>query len=219
MVDNVEVIDDFIAQEDFDKIQQLLMGKNFPWYSNTGAAPALWQDTRHQTIMVGKPGGLPDRPDLTHGEPDTYNFQFIHSFYVPWMDVGYQSVYSDYFPILFPILRKLPIRALWRIKANMVPRQDKYIIHGHHLDITHYDEFQEAKGHLLGVDISPEEYKFASKTAVFYVNNNNGHTIFADGTKVDSVANRITIFDAQELHSGTSCTDMKCRVSINFNYF
>jgi len=56
-------------------------------------------------------------------------------------------------------------------------------------------------------------------TAILYMNTNNGYTKFEDGTKVESVANRMITFPANMKHSGTSCTDEKTRVVINFNYF
>jgi len=86
------------------------------------------------------------------------------------------------------------------------------------VDITHYDEFQEAKGHLLGVDISPEEYMFASKTAIFYVNNNNGGTRFEDDTFVESVRNRALLFTGKIAHETVTQTDTNFRFNININY-
>ena len=55
-------------------------------------------------------------------------------------------------------------------------------------------------------------------TSIFYINDNNGHTLFEDGTKVESVANRLITFPTDVSHTGTSCTDEKIRVVINFNY-
>ena len=56
-------------------------------------------------------------------------------------------------------------------------------------------------------------------TSIFYVNTNNGYTEFEDGTKIESVANRMVTFPTNLKHRGTSCTDEKIRVVINFNYF
>ena len=56
-------------------------------------------------------------------------------------------------------------------------------------------------------------------TSIFYVNTNNGYTEFEDGTKVESVENRLVTFSLNMKHRGTSCTDEKTRVVINFNYF
>ena len=50
------------------------------------------------------------------------------------------------------------------------------------------------------------------------MNTNNGYTKFEDGTKVESVANRLVTFPASMMHTGTSCTDKKIRIVINFNY-
>ena len=51
------------------------------------------------------------------------------------------------------------------------------------------------------------------------MNTNDGYTEFEDGTKVESVANRLVTFPANLKHTGTSCTDEKTRIVINFNYF
>ena len=56
-------------------------------------------------------------------------------------------------------------------------------------------------------------------TAIFYINSNNGYTIFKDTKeKVKSVPNRLLKFDTRMKHSGVSSTDEKRRVVINFNY-
>ena len=56
------------------------------------------------------------------------------------------------------------------------------------------------------------------KTSVFYVNTNNGGTIFQNGKKAISKANRLVEFDSHQSHAGVDCTDQKVRVVINFNY-
>ena len=78
---------------------------------------------------------------------------------------------------------------------------------------NHENEF-----HVDGPSLSEEKLK-QSSTSIFYVNTNNGYTKFEDGTKVESVANRMVTFPANMKHTGTSCTDEKIRVVINFNYF
>ena len=65
---------------------------------------------------------------------------------------------------------------------------------------------------------NPEKLKQWT-TAIFYINTNNGYTEFEDGTRVESVANRIVNFPANLKHRGTRCTDQKIRIVINFNYF
>ena len=50
-----------------------------------------------------------------------------------------------------------------------------------------------------------DEEKF--KTAVFYCNTNNGSTMFGNGKKVESKANRAVVFDGRTPHCGVDCTD------------
>jgi hypothetical protein len=119
------------------------------------------------------------------------NFQFIHWFY------RHYHGRSEHLIKLDPILSKLDPAAIVRIKANLLVSSKTIIGHEFHTDF-------------------PDVH---CKTAIFYINTNNGKTIFSDGTKVDSVANRIVIFDSQLPHTGTTCTDEKVRCVINFNYF
>ena len=54
-------------------------------------------------------------------------------------------------------------------------------------------------------------------TATYYINDNNGYTEFRDGSRVESISNRMLIFDSNLEHAGVTCTDEKRRVLINFN--
>ena len=103
------------------------------------------------------------------------------------------------FNMLLPLLNKLEIRAILRIKLNLLFRTDKIIEHGFHTDYT-----------------PPME---GSKTAVFYVNSNNGYTKLENGNIIKSEENKIVIFDGETKHTGTTCTDEEFRVVVNINYF
>ena len=105
---------------------------------------------------------------------------------------------SDFFNILNPILNYLNPKAIVRIKANLNHKENDINIHGYHTDFN-YENL---------------------KTAIYYVNTNNGFTIFKkDGKKILSQKNKIVIFDSNEEHSGTNCTDKPFRLAINFNYY
>ncbi len=124
-------------------------------------------------------------------ENNSWNWQLTHTFY-------HESIpRSDKFQILKPILIKLNPSAIVKIKANLMPRTDNIIVHKFHVDIDN----------------------FKGKTAVYYINNNNGYTILEDGTKIESVENRMVIFDSIIKHTGTSCTDVRNRCVLNFNYY
>ena len=125
---------------------------------------------------------------------DLYNIQFFHMFYLN------TKLRSQYFELIKPILEKLNVTMLIRAKANLVMNTSTIQLHSYHLD--------------LPVNIANK-----AKTAVFYLNTNDGYTIFQDSQqKVESVENRIVIFDADQMHSGTSCTNQKYRSVINFAY-
>jgi len=128
------------------------------------------------------------------GCEDRFNCQFVHVFYQS------PTYTSQYLNIINPILKKIPHQLFIRAKANITTAAESLQIYGHHIDI-------------------PEQLASISKTAIFYLNTNNGYTLFeSDNQKIDSVENRLVIFDSTERHSGTNCTDQKYRSVINFNF-
>jgi len=115
-------------------------------------------------------------------------FQFTHLFYR-------DEINSGYFYMLKPILNKLKIKKLLRIKANFSAKTHKLIEYGHHVDYEN------------------------CTTSIFYVNSNNGYTIFKKNKKIiKSEENRFISFNSNLMHAGTTCTDQNYRVVINFNY-
>tara|TARA_Y100001938_G_C7995800_1_gene382000 strand:+ start:438 stop:947 length:510 start_codon:yes stop_codon:yes gene_type:complete len=166
----MRIIDSAISEIDLETIQNLLLGINFSWY--------FFSSTINKHTI----------------DDDINDFQLCHSFYAK---AGSMKGYSEHFKVIEPILDKLKIRTLIRIKANLrtvAPKQD--MIAGWHTDT-----------------------KLKSTTAIFYVNTNNGYTIFKESKKkVKSVENRLVIFPTELEHCGVSCTDNKQRVVINFNY-
>jgi hypothetical protein len=124
----------------------------------------------------------------TNVPKDSLASYFVHVAY-------YQGTASKYIHIFSSILERLEIKALIRIKVNLYPRTHALEIHTPHID---------------------ENYPHTG--AIFYLNTNDGKTILEDGTKIDSVANRILLFNASKKHSSTSTTDNKVRVNININY-
>jgi len=124
-------------------------------------------------------------------QPDP-NFYFTHAFY------KHQKPWSEHFDLLVPLLdnESLGVKSMMRIKANLYPRTHKLEHHGKHIDM-----------------------KFKHKGAILYINENNGLTVLQDGTTVESIPNRLLLFDPSIPHNSTTCTDAKCRININMNYF
>lgn len=120
-----------------------------------------------------------------------HEYQFTHNFY---SEFGVKSQFSS---VIEPILIKLNPSAIVRIKANLLPNTPSIETFPMHRDFENFN----------------------GTTAIYYLNSNNGYTIFEDGTRIESVANRCVVFDARLNHTGTTCTDQRVRSVINFNYY
>ena len=165
----MEIEDDFLDHNVFDKFQAIMMGSEFSWKYT---------------------------PIIDYEDED--KFQFIHGFYFNPLPR------SSYFEILEPILVKIDPISLWRAKANLITKTPNIVENSYHIDMLFLKSEKKIK---------------QWTTSIFYINTNNGYTEFEDGTQVESVANRLVTFPANLKHTGTSCTDKKIRVVINFNYF
>ena len=124
-----------------------------------------------------------------------YNHQYVHHIYYIK-----DQVYSSYYSNMTPILEKLNVKTLHRCKVNAISRENKIVVHGFHTDMPIIKNMHNMK------------------TSILYLNTNNGFTVFEDGTKVESIANRMVTFPMHYKHSGTTCTDIDRRVAINFCY-
>lgn len=163
-LEGVEIIDNFLPEEEFRQIQSIFLGQEIPWFWTDGVVLA-----------------------------DDEYAQLVHMIY-------FHGGVSEYLDAVSPLLQKIDPLSLIRVKANLLPREREITVHGYHTDLQ--------DGTREGV----------VTTAVFYLNTNNGYTIFEDGTKVSSVENRFVMFPHEMMHSGTSCTDSDRRVVLNFNF-
>ena len=123
-------------------------------------------------------------------EPDDGKFQLIHMFYQP--EIGPNSKHIDMWN---RFMIKVEAKKCQRIKANLTFKTPTP-------EPTHY--------HIDYNDM---------KTAIFYINTNNGYTEFESGVRVSSVANRVCIFDSNLKHRGLTHTEGDHqRIVVNFNY-
>lgn len=118
--------------------------------------------------------------------------QFTHVFF---RSSPKETLKSDYYPDLSDLINKIAPSDLMRVKANLGIKTSEHLEGGFHTDTN-----------------------IQHNTAIFYLNTNNGYTQFEDGTIIDSVANRLVVFDSTILHSGFSQTDKNTRCVINLNY-
>jgi len=120
---------------------------------------------------------------------------FTHNFFIN------NRVCSPFFNLLEPLLLyKLKVFSLLQARANMsISKEDRY----------------ESSWH---VDYPDGD----SKTAILYMTTCNAKTMIEVEKEIigiDSVENRILIFDTAISHKMISATDAKRRIIINLNYF
>ena len=156
----VEVKDNFLSSDEFEKLSSFLLSDDFCWF---------YSDCN----VVENDGGM----------------QYFHNFY------NLNGVKSQDFFLLDPLLYRIGASRLWRVKANTTfkgrfKRRSKY-----HID-----------------------YKNV-KTAIFYINTNNGGTRFKNKF-IEAKENRAVIIPCDTMHAVVRHTDSNFgRFVINFNYF
>ena len=112
---------------------------------------------------------------------------------------SYDGWFSDVEGDIFQLISsKIHMEALFRIKANMYfpSRSGKVEHHAPHIDSS-----------------------FKHQGALFYLTTCDAPTTMADGTAIESVENRLLLFDPVTNHSSSSPTNAPYRQTINFNYF
>ena len=105
------------------------------------------------------------------------------------------NVRPEFDPIDEFVMPHMKIDKLLRVKANMYPSTEKIFEHEPHVD-----------------------YDYFVKGAILSLNTCDGFTRLEDGTKVDSVANRMLFFDSSRPHNSSTTTNVQTRINININY-
>ena len=160
------VIDNFLDEDIFDSLVNLITDKE-----------KAGNDIMYWFFQAGFRGTV---------ETNGY---FYHLFY------NDQVPHTPLFNELLPLIQKLKLKSLIRVKANLYPHTDKLYEHPMHKD-----------------------YFFSNYSAILSLNTCDGYTKLEDGTKIDSVANRMLFFDGSTQHSGTTTTNEQARINININY-
>ena len=143
----------------------------------------------------------------TYSSDDKQSFPLDHK--SPHIGFFYHMIYeknvpcSPFYNYFSNILEQLNATILFRIRVNLTPG----------LPEPQFADFHSDTSDILQEDIAGEW-----TTSILYINTNNGYTEFEDGTKVESVANRLVIFPSNIKHRMVSQTDEEPRILINFNY-
>lgn len=107
----------------------------------------------------------------------------------------YEGLVDKDLSVVKPIMDKLNIEDLWRIKVNLYPKDCINKRYDNHID-----------------------FDYSHTGCIFYLNTNNGKTILNDKIEIDSIENRALFFDPSQPHTCTNCTDQNYRSNIIFNY-
>lgn len=117
--------------------------------------------------------------------------KYIHTFY------HQNKPNSQHYDLLLPFIEKLNCTSIINIKLNSTNYATKIKEGTYHCD-----------------------YNIKCKTAIYYLNTNDGYTKFQKDNKIiESIENRMVIFNSNLKHLGTNTTDSKRRLVLNFNYF
>lgn len=123
------------------------------------------------------------------GEDRGNDVYLVHTIY------DHHTPQSSMWDMMRPFIDFLNPKALIRAKINLYLPTDKIYHHSPHVD-----------------------QMFHHHGALYYINDNDGVTTMHDGTEIESVANRLVLFDSSLEHSSSSCTNASRRLTMNFNY-
>jgi hypothetical protein len=170
----ITVQDNFLDKKYFEYLKTLVLSPEFTW---------------NMSVVLGPP---PKNNPFIKNDPSD-DIQFTHVAYAD------HNILSDFYNRLGPMFRDMQLYSCMKIKINMLPRQDKFIEHGMHVDYS--------------------EAPLGNLTSIFYFNTNNGYTKFATGEKVESVENRLVTFPVHIPHTGSTNTcDAQGRCVMNINW-
>jgi hypothetical protein len=121
------------------------------------------------------------------------DYFFAHCLYNRF--VPQSPIFDDF---MYDFLNLLKCKSLVTIRANLMLKKEKQYLSEFHVDRS-----------------------FDCTTAIYYANTCNGYTLLDEDKKikVESVENRMLIFNSQIKHCAVSQTDFERRIVINFNYF
>ena len=125
---------------------------------------------------------------------ENWSWYMINMLYLK--DTPQNEICGKIYEMFVPKFKELAnFKTMIRIKINAYPYTNVVKEHKEHID-----------------------FNYEHIGAVFSLNTCDGYTKFSDGTKVESVANRIVFFDASKKHQSTTTSNAKLRYNINFNF-
>ena len=132
------------------------------------------------------------RKVATYEENENRNlnhFYWVHSLYYDY------KIESEHYEDFHHLFRELKVQFLHRARCLLFVNQGVQHIHDRHIDTP-----------------------CTSNTALIYMNTNDGFTEFEDGERIDSIKNRLLLFDGSVPHSSSTPTDCRERMLISVTY-
>lgn len=198
---NCLVDDNFLLDEEIDYLQQIMYS-----YENT----FNW---------IYTPTGNMDAGDYraVHTKNTNNSMQFIHT--AKLGKIEYSNFSKDAERVLYKFCKKNNIEVIdvFRIKANLIPKQNDYL----QTNMPHVDNV---------IDIIPEHTEGEHYVFLYYVNDSDGPTvifnekyngekkdIFSIKQKINPVAGRGILFNADQYHASSipKKTNLRCVININ----
>tara|TARA_E500000331_G_scaffold106201_1_gene102910 strand:- start:21189 stop:21680 length:492 start_codon:yes stop_codon:yes gene_type:complete len=162
----MQVTEDFLQEEYYDHLNEIITSTQFPW------------------MFQKRVANIEEDP-----EEDLNHYYFVHSLF---FQNKIESPLYDDFLYLF---QSLNVQFLHRARVLMFVNQGEQYIHDRHVDHT-----------------------TNCKTALIYMNTNDGFTDFETGERVESVKNRLLLFDGSIPHSSSTPTNTKERLLLSVTY-
>jgi|13_taG_2_1085334.scaffolds.fasta_scaffold67330_2 hypothetical protein len=191
-MDKFKIIENALPLPVFEELQGYVMGDSIPWYHyNAVTYPStnLSFNESHDKEKIEQTKSIVAK-GLTPTQKK-YDYFMTHVVYVN------NRIYSELaFEKLQPLIEILNPKTLIRIKINNYPQTPRVVHHQDHVD-----------------------YDYTHKGALFCVNTNNGVTVIENKTEVESVENKLILFDTSKVHHGTTTSNNNRRINININYF
>ena len=122
-------------------------------------------------------------------EEDLNHYYFVHSLF--FQNKVESPLYDDF----LYLFQSLNVQFLHRARVLMFVNQGEQYVHDRHVDHT-----------------------TNCKTALIYMNTNDGFTDFETGERVESVKNQLLLFDGSIPHSSSTPTNTKERLLLSVTY-
>jgi hypothetical protein len=189
---DVKIIDDFLPESLFLELYQFtaqIKWINSYLYLSIGNSSSQYSSEMCDNIDIGIPK-----------VPEIHNNQFVYPVFEDGKFFELQINKNFVLHFVEYLEDRLNSIQLLKMKFNLTVPLDSQYTFGWHKDIEHFSHIP------------------AYKTAILYLNENDGYTALEDGTKINSIANRLVIFNGNTYHAPVNATNIRNRLVLNINY-